>query len=336
MEHDEQDRQHDAQGGAGDPLRYATTFHAPVLCKAVIEGLVTDRAGLYVDATVGGGGHSAALLDALAPEGHLVGIDQDTEALAAATARLAREVEQGRFRAVHGNFGDLERCLAAIDVTKIDGLLLDLGVSSHQLDAPERGFSYRSEGALDMRMDTQSGVSADEVVNRWSEADLRWMLRRFGEESRAGRIAGAIVAARPIATTTALADVVRRAVPVRNEVKTLARVFQAIRIAVNAELERLEQALAAGRDLLRPGGRMAVISYHSLEDRRVKRFFRYGNLQGEPIRDLYGNLLTPWRRITRKPIMPDEAEMAANPRARSARLRIAGRLGDARSDDRPY
>ena len=174
------------------------------------------------------------------------------------------------------------------------------------------------------------------MVNRGSEADLRSMFGRLGEESRAGRIARAIVAARPIATTTALADLVRRAVPVRDEVKTLARVFQAVRIAVNAELERLEQALAAGLKLLRPGGRMAVISYHSLEDRRVKRFFRYGNLQGEPVHDLDGNLLTPWRRITRKPIMPDEAEMAANPRARSARLRIARRLGDARSDDRPY
>ncbi len=326
MEHDEKERRHDAQGGAGDPLSYASAFHAPVLCNAVIEGLVTDRAGCYVDATVGGGGHSAALLDALAPDGHVVGIDQDTEALAAAAGRLARAVERGRFHAVHGNFGDLERLLASIDLTEIDGILLDLGVSSHQLEAPERGFSYRAEGALDMRMDTQSGVSADEVVNRWSEADLRWMLRRFGEESRAGRIARAIVAARPIATTTALADLVRRAVPVRDEVKTLARVFQAIRIAVNAELERLEQALAAGLKLLRPGGRMAVISYHSLEDRRVKRFFRYGNLQGEPVHDLYGNLLTPWRRITRKPIMPDEAEIAANPRARSARLRIAERV----------
>lgn len=338
MEHDESARQHDATAheGAGDLLSYATAFHAPVLCNAVIEGLVTDRAGLYVDATLGGGGHSAALLDALASEGHVVGVDQDAEALAVATARLTREVEQGRFRTVHGNFGDLERCLAAIDVTEIDGLLLDLGVSSHQLDAPERGFSYRAEGVLDMRMDRQSGVSADDVVNHWDDADLRWMLRRFGEESRASRIARAIVAARPIATTTALADVVRRAVPVRDEVKTLARVFQAIRIAVNAELERLEEALAVGLKLLRPGGRMAVISYHSLEDRRVKRFLRYGNLQGEPIRDFYGNLLTPWRRVTRKPITPNEAEIAANPRARSARLRIAERLDDASTDDPPH
>ena len=324
------DQHDDAQDKAGD---YASAFHAPVLCNAVIEGLVTDRAGLYVDATVGGGGHSAAVLDTLSPNGSVIGIDQDAEALAVATARLRFEVERGRFRPIHGNFGDLERCLAAIDVTQIDGLLLDLGVSSHQLDAPERGFSYRNEGALDMRMDSQSGVSADEVVNSWSEADLREVLFRFGEEVRAGRIAGAIVAARPIATTTALADVVRRAVPVRDEVKTLSRVFQAIRIAVNAELERLEQALWAGQDLLRPAGRMVVISYHSLEDRRVKRFFHYGNLQGKPVRDLYGNLLTPWRRITPRPVMPDEAEVAANPRARSARLRIAERLDDVGADE---
>lgn len=337
MKHDEQERQHDAtaQGAAGDPLLYATAFHAPVLCNAVIDGLVTDRAGLYVDATLGGGGHSAALLDALAAQGHVVGIDQDAEALAAAAARLKREKERGRFRGVHGNFGDLERLLAALDVTEIDGLLLDLGVSSHQIDAPERGFSYRSDGVLDMRMDAHSGLSADDVVNHWSEADVRSMLRRFGEEARASRIARSIVAARPIATTTVLAEVVRRAVPVRDEVKTLARVFQAIRIVVNAELERLEQALAAGLKLVRSGGRMAVISYHSLEDRPVKRFFRYGNLQGEPIRDFYGNLLTPWRLVTRKPIMPDEAEIAANPRARSARLRIAERLDDPKAD-RPH
>ena len=333
MEHDEPERQHDAQEGADGPWPYATAFHAPVLCNAVIDGLMTDRAGLYVDATLGGGGHSAALLDALWPNAHVIGIDQDAEALAVATERLKRDVDRSRFRAIHGNFGDLERSLAAIDVTKIDGLLLDLGVSSRQLDAPERGFSYRSEGALDMRMDTQSGVSADEVVNRWSEADLRLMLRRFGEEPRAGRIASAIVAARPVATTSALADVVCGAVPKRDEVKTLSRVFQAIRIVVNDELDRLERALVTGTDLLRPGGRMAVISYHSLEDRRVKRFFHYGNMQGRPVRDLYGNLLTPWRRITPKPIMPDAAEIAANPRARSARLRIAERLDDVSTDD---
>ncbi len=334
MEHDEPSRPRDARASEAPDqgLPYATAFHAPVLCLAVLEALVTDRAGLYVDATLGGGGHSAALLDALALEGRVVGIDQDAEALAAAAARLAPEIEQDRFRALHGNFGDLERLLAAIDITEIDGLLLDLGISSHQIDEATRGFSHRAEARLDMRMDTRGGVTADEVVNRWSVADLRRALREFGEEPRAGRIAQAIVAARPVETTTHLADVVRSAVPTRGEAKALARVFQALRIVVNAELERLEQALAAGTNLLRPGGRMAVISYHSLEDRRVKRYFRYGNLEGEPVRDFYGNLLTPWRPLTRKPIVPDAAEVVANPRARSARLRIAERLPDSNDD----
>ena len=328
MEHDDPAHQRDARASeaSAEALPYATAFHAPVLCHAVLEALVTDRAGLYVDATVGGGGHSAALLDALASEGRVVGIDQDAEALAVAAARLAPDVERGRFRTLHGNFGDLERLLAGLDIAEIDGLLLDLGVSSHQLDAAERGFSHRAEATLDMRMDARGGITADEVVNRWTEADLRRALYEFGEEPRAGQIARVIVAARPLTTTTHLAEVVRRAVPTRGEAKALARVFQAIRIAVNAELERLEQALTAGKNLLRPGGRMAVISYHSLEDRRVKRVFRYGNLRGEPVRDFYGNLLTPWRALTRKPITPDAAEVAANPRARSARLRVAERL----------
>ncbi len=314
-----------AQDGSVDPMRYATVYHAPVLCKAVVEGLVTDPAGRYVDATVGGGGHSAALLDALEEAGRVVGIDQDADALAAVARRLAADVERGRLRLLQGNFGDLERLLAAIGLTEIDGLLLDLGVSSHQIDVAERGFSYQAEGALDMRMDARGGVTADEIVNRWREAELRQALQAFGEEPRARQIARAIVAARPIATTTALADVVRRAVPTREEAKTLARVFQALRIAVNAELERLEAVLAAAVRLLKAGGRVTVISYHSLEDRRVKRFLRYGNLRGEPVRDLYGNLLTPWRAVTRKPLVASAAEVAANPRARSARLRIAER-----------
>lgn len=326
MEPDEPSPRHDVSASeAGDALPYASAFHAPVLCHAVLEALVTDRDGLYVDATVGGGGHSAALLDALAPAGRVIGIDQDADALAAATTRLAEQVKAGRFRTVLGNFGDVERLLAAIEVTAIHGLLLDLGVSSHQLDAPERGFSHRAEAMLDMRMDARGGITAAEVVNQWAMHELRHALRQFGEEPRAHPVARAIVAARPIATTTQLAEVVRRAVPTRHEAKTVARVFQAIRIAVNAELERLEQALASALTLLRPGGRMAVISYHSLEDRRVKRFFRYGNLEGEPVRDVYGNLLTPWREVTRKPIMPGAAEVAANPRARSARLRVAER-----------
>lgn len=205
-------------------------------------------------------------------------------------------------------------------------MLLDLGVSSHQIDVATRGFSYSAEGRLDMRMDRRSGLTADEIVNRWSQSELRRVLHEYGEEPRAGRISKAIVAERPVETTRQLAEIVRSQVRQQDELKTLSRVFQGLRIAVNGELERLEEALIAGLRLIKPGGRMAVISYHSLEDRRVKRFFRYGNLEGEPVHDFYGNLLTPWRELTRKPIEADEAEIRLNPRSRSARLRIAERL----------
>lgn len=327
------------RGAPGRPMRnalsrYATAYHAPVLYNAVVEGLVTDPRGVYVDATLGGGGHSAALLDALAGEGRVIGIDRDADALAEAETRLAGEVARERFRTLRGNFADLHDLLADAGVLPVDGLLLDLGVSSHQLDASERGFSFSAEGALDMRMDRRGGLSAHDLVNGWDEGALRRLFFEYGEEPKASRIARAIAEARPVETTRALAEVVRRVVPSRQANKTLARVFQAIRIAVNGELDALEAALEAALRVLkvsneeggRPGGRMAVIAYHSLEDRRVKRFFRYGNLEGEPVRDLYGRLLTPWREVTRKPVQPGSAEVAANPRARSARLRIAERV----------
>ena len=233
--------------------------------------------------------------------------------------------QAGRFIPVRGNFGDLKALLARAGCEQVDGLLLDLGVSSHQIDTPARGFSYGASGRLDMRMDTAQALSAYDVVNTWDDGELRRVLRAYGEEPRATQIVRAIVAARPVETTGELADLVRSAVPTRDEVKSLARVFQALRIAVNDELAVLERVLAAAVDVLRPGGRIAVISYHSLEDRRVKRFLRYGNLEGEPVRDLYGNLLTPWREVERKPIAAEADEVAVNPRARSARLRVAER-----------
>lgn len=318
----------DAGSADPDPLRYGTDYHVPVLCKAVVEGLVTNRQGIYVDATLGGGGHSAALLDALDPSGQVVGIDQDAEALRAALDRLAPDQARGRFRGVSGNFADLARLLEPLGLARIDGLLLDLGVSSHQVDAAARGFSYQAEGPLDMRMDLHSGVSADDLVNHATEAELRQVLRAYGEEPRAAALARAIRTARPLETTGALARLVRRMVPPPDQVKTLSRVFQALRIAVNRELEVLEQVLVASVALLRPGGRIAVISYHSLEDRRVKHFLRYGNFAGQPVRNLYGQLQTPWRECTRRPVEASAEEVAANPRARSARLRIAERLPD--------
>ena len=328
-------KHNDEQNERGRAGGYATDYHAPVLYNAVVEGLVTDREGVYVDATLGGGGHSAALLDALAEGGRVIGIDRDADALAAAEARLAADVERGRFRALRGNFADLQALLADVGAGPVDGLLLDLGVSSHQLDVPRRGFAFSAEGALDMRMDQRGGLTAREVVNGWDEGELARLFFEYGEEPKARRIARAIAEARPLETTRELAEAVRGVVPSRQATKVLARVFQAIRIAVNGELDALETALAAALEVLkvgdreeggRPGGRMAVIAYHSLEDRRAKRFFRYGNLEGEPRRDLYGRPLTPWRELTRKPAGPTSAEVEANPRARSARLRIAERV----------
>jgi len=318
----------DRASGSGDPLRYATDYHAPVLSHDVRTRLVTAPGGRYVDATLGGGGHARALLDALGPDGTVLGIDRDTDALATARARLADEVEAGRFRAVRGSFGELRSLLEAEGFIPVDGLLLDLGVSSHQIDDPERGFSFQEEGPLDMRMDPQQGLTAGQIVNDWSERDLRTVLFEYGEEQRAGPVAHAIVEARPLDTTRDLAEVVRSVVPPPDEVKTLARVFQGLRIVVNSELEELEQALEQSPDVVRTGGRIAVISYHSLEDRRAKRFLRYGNFEGTPRRDLYGNLVAPWEETPRGPIEADEAEVEANPRARSARLRVAERRDD--------
>lgn len=308
-----------------EPLKYGSSYHVPVLYKAVIEGIVTESGGVYVDATLGGGGHTAALLDVLSPRGRVIGIDQDVEALEAARSRLAADIERGRFIALQGNFEHLERLLAEVDATQVDGLLLDLGVSSHQLDTAARGFSYQAGAELDMRMDPHAGFSAHDIVNTWDRQDLKDLLSAYGEEPRAGRIASAIESARPLATTHELAEVVRQHVPTREEVKSLSRVFQALRIGVNREIDVLERGLEASVRVIRPGGRIAVISYHSLEDRRAKRFLRYGNFRGVPLRDLYGNLLTPWEELTRKPIRPDAAEVEANPRSRSARLRIAER-----------
>ena len=310
------------------PTPYATDYHVPVLCQTIVERLVTTPSGRYVDATLGGGGHTAALLEALASDGAVLGIDRDPEALAEAEARLSDARDAGRFRTVQGNFSRLRSILDAEAFRPIDGLLLDLGVSSHQIDTAERGFSFQNEGPLDMRMDPTRHLTAGQIVNTWTLPDLRDVLRRYGEERRAHAIAHAIDRARPLETTRDLAEVVRAAVPPPDQIKTLARVFQGLRIAVNSELDALERVLQQATEVVRTGGRIAVLSYHSLEDRRVKRYLRYGNFEGTPRRDLYGTLVAPWQETPRGCLRASDEEVAANPRARSARLRIATRQDD--------
>ena len=316
-----------AQGDGGvDVLRYATAYHAPVLAAETVDLLVTDPAGLYVDGTLGGGGHSAALLDVLGPDALVVGIDQDPEALAAARGRLADAEAAGRFVALEGNFGDLDALLDRAGLGPAHGrpaagVLLDLGVSSHQIDEAARGFAFSAEGPLDMRMSDRGETAAD-LVARLSAGDLADVIYQYGEERRSRAIARAIKTAAPT-TTRELADAVRQSVPTREEVKALARVFQALRIAVNGEMDVLERALPAALDVLAEGGRLAVIAYHSLEDRRAKQFLRTGRFSAQVEKDLYGRPLTPWRAVARKPVVASEAETAHNPRARSARLRVA-------------
>jgi 16S rRNA (cytosine1402-N4)-methyltransferase len=310
----------------GDAGRYATGYHAPVLWHTVVRDLITNRSGVYVDGTLGGGGHTAALLDALADDALVIGIDRDREAHEVVRSRLGAELKKGRLRLAAATFAEWPDVLDDLGIEKADGLLLDIGVSSHQLDEASRGFSYAAAGPLDMRMNPAAPVSAADVVNEWAEADLRQVLYDYGEESRGRAIAAAIVRSRPIEDTAQLANVVRSAVPTRDEVKSLSRVFQALRIVVNDELGQLERALKVATDRIAIGGRVAVISYHSLEDRRAKRFFRSGNFEGEVERDLYGNRLVGWRELYRKPVVADPAEVQQNPRARSARLRIGERV----------
>jgi len=312
-------------------LSYASQYHEPVLCNTVIQGLVSRTDGIYVDGTLGGGGHTAALLDALDSSGRVVAIDRDDDAIRETSKRLSPDLASGRLTVLKGNFADVKLLLAEAGIAKVTGFLLDLGVSSHQIDEAGRGFSHRKDGPLDMRMDRSQGVDANELVNQLDVEELARLLRRFGEQPRSGRIARAIIRARPLSGTEDLSRLIRDLAPRGQEAKTLSRVFQAFRIAVNEELDALDRVLLDSEAIMEVGARLAVISYHSLEDRRVKRYMRSGNLEGEVQRDVFGNQITPWRMITRKPIMADEAEIRDNPRSRSARLRIVERLNDSES-----
>ena len=331
------------------PIRaqHSTSYHAPVLCDATIKYLVTNPAGTYADGTLGGGGHSEALLEVLAPRGgRLISLDRDPDALREASARLERFAAGGHAAFVHANFatladrlpaalrtlGDNNIATAESSAPPLDGLLLDLGVSSYQLDTAERGFSFMRDGPLDMRMDQSSGggaLTAATILNEWPANEIANVIWRYGEERTSRRIAQAIVAARPLGSTADLAAALKAAAPPgppKLASKMAARVFQALRIAVNGELDELDAVLSAAAALVRPGGRLAVLSYHSLEDRRVKRLLRSGTLDGDaPPTDLYGKSLAVWAPVTRQPITASDDEVSANSRARSARLRVGER-----------
>lgn len=300
-----------------------TNYHEPVLLQACIDGLQLQTGGTYVDITFGGGGHSREILNQL-EGGRLFGFDQDADARANAQA-----IDDSRLTFVASNFRNIKRYLRLYKVEQVDGILADLGISSHQIDTPERGFSTRFDAELDMRMNQHAERSAREVVNEYSEADLHRILGMYGEITNARTAASAIVSARsnrPIKTINDLKAALQRYAPRGKENKYFAQVFQALRIEVNEELQVLEEFLEQVPDLLKPGGRLVVMSYHSLEDRLVKNFINKGKFQGEVEKDLFGNELKPLRSITRKPIEATPDEVARNPRARSAKLRIAEKL----------
>ena len=296
-------------------------YHVPVLLEESIECLRIKPDGVYVDCTFGGGGHSRAILARLGNKGKLYGFDQDREAYRNTT-------DDERFTFVRGNFKYISNFLRYYGEDKVDGILADLGVSSHHFDEAERGFSYRFDGALDMRMNREASFTAEELINGYDEQALADILYLYGELRNARRIANAIVCRRQtkaIKTIFELTEVLRPFCTKGKEYKELAPIFQAIRIEVNAELDSLKTLLCQSVDLLRSGGRIAVISYHSLEDRLVKNFLKTGNFGGEPQKDFYGNQITPFANVS-KAIVSNDREIADNPRARSARLRYAEKI----------
>lgn len=300
------------------------TPHIPVLLEVSVEFLITDKAGIYIDATLGGGGHSLQILKHLDSTGLLLGIDQDSDAHDAVSEHLSEDI---RFKPLTGNFGYLTTVVPAEYHGKVAGLLFDLGVSTHQIKEPDRGFSFQHDGPLDMRMGELSGASAYDVVNEYEYEKLRDIIYHYGEERLSRQIAAAIIKNRPIESTLELRQAIESVLYGRHIIKSVARVFQAIRIEVNRELEMLQMALAQALQILKPGGRIVAISYHSLEDRLVKNFFRSGNVEGTIEKDFYGNAIRPIQLISRQIITPSDEEINKNPAARSAKLRVAEKAG---------
>ncbi|UUF16342.1 MULTISPECIES: 16S rRNA (cytosine(1402)-N(4))-methyltransferase RsmH [Flavobacterium] len=296
-------------------------YHNPVLLHPTVDGLNIKPDGIYVDVTFGGGGHSKEILRRLGPNGKLFAFDQDEDA-------LANALPDERFTLINENFRFIKRFLRFHGVKSVDGILADLGVSSHQFDVPERGFSTRFDAELDMRMSQKNDLNAYRVVNEYEEQDLRRVFFDYGELKNAPVLARTIVEARrdyPIKTTDELKDVLKKFLPEKVRNKILAQIYQAIRIEVNQEMDVLKEFIEQSLEILNPGGRLSVISYHSLEDRLVKRFIKNGMFEGEPERDFFGNFSVPFKTIG-KLIVPDDEEIKINNRARSAKLRIAEKI----------
>ena len=294
-------------------------YHIPVMLDPSVSALITTPDGIYADATFGGGGHTAEILSRLHDGGRVIAFDRDVDAIEGA-------LKDSRLKLVHNNFRFIEN-YAALEGVRFDGILADLGVSSHQFDTPGRGFSFRFEEApLDMRMNRQSKRTAAELVNTLDEAALERILRLYGEVDNARRAASLIVRSRsekPLETTGDLDRALAPILPRGAEHKVLAKVYQALRIEVNQEMRSLEKFLSGAARSLKEGGRLVVITYHSLEDRMVKNFIRCGNVEGNEVKDIYGQVQAPLEAVSRKPVLPCEEEIAANTRARSAKLRVA-------------
>lgn len=298
------------------------TYHTPALLNECIDGLDIKPDGTYVDVTFGGGGHSRAIVQNLGANGHLYGFDQDMDA-------YANRIDDPRFTFVHSNFAFLSNFMRYHGVEGVDGILADLGVSFHHFDDKERGFSFRFDGNLDMRMNQDSKRDAKAILQEYSEEQLANIFYLYGELKQSRRMADAIVKARnktPLTTVQQLLDVVRPFIKPQHEKKELAQVFQALRIEVNDEISVLKALLTQSLKVLKPGGRLVIITYHSLEDRLVKNFFRSGNVEGKMEKDFFGRVDTPFKLVNNKVIVPSDDEVERNPRSRSAKLRIATRL----------
>lgn len=298
-------------------------YHIPVLLKECIDGLDIKSGGIYVDATFGGGGHSREIIKRI-ETGRLFGVDQDEDAGA-----NAEGFDDRIFTFIDSNFRHLSKFLRLEGIEKIDGLLVDLGVSSHQIDEPERGFSTRFDAILDMRMNKNQELTAEIIINTYPRRELQRVLGKYGEIRNARKLADNIIRARidaPVRTTGELINILKKFVPAKRQNKYYAQVFQALRIEVNDELGALQDLLKQSADLIKNGGRLVTIAYHSLEDRLIKNYINTGNFGGQEEKDIYGNSIKPFKAINKKPIAPSEQEVLINKRARSARLRIAEKI----------